>query len=108
MLFKFCSRCNVDFPSSLLECPECGLPLLSKNVHEGKCILSIELNSTPDTFPDTYHVVFFQTANGGRGFCRSSTDIPSGEKIRLSEDQHGQVCTIDRAFGNEREKNNMA
>jgi len=108
MLFKFCSKCNLDFPGSLLNCPKCGLPLSGKDVHEGWCILSVELNSTPDTFPETYYVVFFRTPDGGRGFCRSSTDIPVGEKILLSEDQFGQICVIERGSGNQRRKDNTA
>ncbi len=93
MLFRFCSHCNMDFPQSMVRCPRCNSELMDRDVTEGRCVLSVQLNATPDNFPESYWIVMFSTEHKGRGFCRSRNEIPMGKKIVLSEDQYGQTCS---------------
>ncbi len=94
MLFNKCQKCSAEFLFKRGVCPECHSSEIKQiEVAEGKVLDSVHLIATPSPFPDAYSIVLFETPGGARGFCRTEQQFSSGEKVAISEDEFGPVCS---------------
>lgn len=88
-----CGSCSGEYVFRRAVCPKCG----SKNfnpveVNSGVALDSVHLIATPEPFPDDYSVVLFQTDAGAKGFCRATSEVKRGDRIRIGMDENGPVC----------------
>lgn len=94
MKFNKCQDCSAEFLFKRAKCPECSSSSLQQiEVVEGKALETVHLIATPNPFPDDYSVVMFETSGGARGFCRTTQDIKKGNKVSITEDEFGPVCS---------------
>lgn len=95
MEFRKCVECGTEYLFPRRRCSGCGsedfekIPALNGVVED-----SVHLIATPEPFPEEYSIILFRTEGGGKGFCRSDTDIEPGTGIAVTEDDSGPVCTV--------------
>ena len=88
-----CSKCSSEYVFRRAVCPKCGSKgFESVEVKNVVALDSVHLIATPEPFPDDYSVVMFQTDNGARGFCRTTSDVKRGDRLRIGMDENGPVC----------------
>lgn len=88
-----CSKCSSEYVFRRAVCPKCGSKGFdSVEVKSAVALDSVHLIATPEPFPDDYSVVMFQSGNGARGFCRTTSDVKRGDRLRIGMDENGPVC----------------
>ena len=93
MEFNKCLKCSQEYMFKRAVCSKCGSDRFTTiNVETATVIDSVHLIATPEQLPDEYNVVLFLTPGGGKGFCRSSMALKSGDTVHLRQDEVGSVC----------------
>lgn len=93
MEFSKCIKCSGEFLFRRALCPKCGSSeFATVDVTAAKALDSVHLIVTPEPFPDEYSVVLFQTDAGTKGFCRTTSEVKNGDRLKINMDENGPVC----------------
>lgn len=93
MKISKCMKCSGEFVFSRAVCPKCGSMDFSRvEVDRAMALDSVHLIATPEPFPDDYSVVLFEIGSGARGFCRTTSDVKRGDRLKIEMDEYGPVC----------------
>ncbi len=93
MIFYRCASCSREYVFRRSKCPKCGSKDFSAvEITSATALDSVHLIATPEPFPDEYDVVLFQTESGSRGFCRATSQIKRGDKLKIRTDEVGILC----------------
>ncbi len=88
-----CVKCSVEFVFRRAVCPKCGSRDFTRSAVEVAIALdSVHLIATPEPFPDDYSIVLFQAESGAKGFCRTTSEVKRGDRLKIKNDDYGPTC----------------